>query len=144
MNNFKALRIMAGMTQKQVGDALGVSPVSVHQWETGKCNPNAIRLRKLAKLYGCNVEDLFAKEDRMSLRECESKLLALAEQMRDVYREYHPEDEWLSMSVINNQLCISGYGMSDGHADVEKKILDVVKFEDGHVRDTEYWRAAYV
>lgn len=55
-------RKKAKLTQLQVAEALGISDSAVNQWEKGKSFPRTEFLPKLAKLYGCTVDDLF-KED---------------------------------------------------------------------------------
>lgn len=59
MNKLKALRISAGLSQKDVADHFGISQVSVWQWESGENYPRADKLPALAALYGCTVSDLF-------------------------------------------------------------------------------------
>ncbi|WP_418253844.1 helix-turn-helix domain-containing protein [Gemmiger formicilis] len=59
---YKRLREKAGITVKQVMEALGVSDATVYFWETGVNNPKASKLPALAKLYGCTVDDLLRKE----------------------------------------------------------------------------------
>lgn len=52
-----------GLLQEQVARILDVSKTAVCNWERGK---NAILpkyQKKLAKLYGCTVEELLAKEE---------------------------------------------------------------------------------
>lgn len=45
------LRIQAGLTQKEVGDAIGVTKVAVSQLETGLIKLSEPRARQLAELY---------------------------------------------------------------------------------------------
>lgn len=59
---YKRLREKAGLTVKQVMDAMGVSDATVYFWETGVNNPTANKLPALAKLYGCTVDELLRKE----------------------------------------------------------------------------------
>lgn len=57
MTFFQA-RQKAGLTQSQVAKALGVDQSAVCLWETGKTSPRAATLFKIAKLYGCTVDEL--------------------------------------------------------------------------------------
>ena len=52
------MRILSGLTQKQVSEQLGVRQVSVWQWEHGVAFPHISKLPKLATIYGCSVEEL--------------------------------------------------------------------------------------
>lgn len=59
---FREMRIKAGKSVLDVQKALGVSDATVYYWENGTTKPTADKLLKLAKLYGCSVDDLL-KED---------------------------------------------------------------------------------
>ena len=59
---FRDMRVRAGKTVLDVQKALEVSDASVYYWETGKTKPTADNLMKLAKLYGCSVDDLLREE----------------------------------------------------------------------------------
>lgn len=57
---FHDARKKAGMTQEEVANALGVTPATVSMWETGRMQPRANMLPKIASLYGCTIEHLMA------------------------------------------------------------------------------------
>lgn len=46
------------MTQAVAAEKLGITAASVSQWETGKTLPETERLRDIAKLYNCTVDEL--------------------------------------------------------------------------------------
>ena len=52
-------RKLAGLTQKQVTEALDLSPKIVSMWERGVRFPSDDMLKQLAELYDCKVEELF-------------------------------------------------------------------------------------
>ena len=58
MNPFLYYRKLRGLPQRDVAGKLGVSSVSVLQWEKGQTYPQAGRLLQLADIYQCPVEDL--------------------------------------------------------------------------------------
>ena len=58
MNSFKKARLIAGLTQAELAKKIGVSCVSVSQWETGKNLPNVNRLAMVADILGTSVEKL--------------------------------------------------------------------------------------
>ena len=58
MNSFKKARLVAGITQAELAKRMGVSCVSVSQWETGKNLPSVGRLHRLAATLGTTVEKL--------------------------------------------------------------------------------------
>lgn len=55
---FILARSNAGMSQRAVAAALGVSDAAVSMWETGKTQPRASLLIKIAELYGCTTDEL--------------------------------------------------------------------------------------
>ena len=55
---YKVLREKAGLSVKQVMDALHVSDAAVYFWETGANAPSTKKLPDIAKLYGCTIDEL--------------------------------------------------------------------------------------
>ena len=60
----RAARCVAGLTIRDIGTDLGVTPNSVSQWEHGSL-PGAIHRAKLAKLLGFPETKLFAEHHAM-------------------------------------------------------------------------------
>lgn len=56
----KELRTRSGLTQAQVGKKVDVNQSAVSWWETGKWPPLRKYRKKLARLYGCTVDELEA------------------------------------------------------------------------------------
>lgn len=56
-------RRRAGLLQRQVAEALGVSMGTVAMWDTGRNKPRADMLPKIAKLYGCTVDELLQESE---------------------------------------------------------------------------------
>lgn len=63
---YKVLREKAGLSVKQVMEALNVSDAAVYFWETGANAPSTKKLPDIAKLYGCTVDELL-KEVKTSV-----------------------------------------------------------------------------
>ncbi len=61
--SFLSARRNAGLSRAVVAEKLGVTTVSVCQWETGKTLPRTALLRDMAALYGCSVDELLAPAD---------------------------------------------------------------------------------
>ena len=58
LNGFKKARLIAGLTQEELADSLGVSRVTVCNWESGHNLPKAKRLRDVAAALGTTVSEL--------------------------------------------------------------------------------------
>lgn len=58
MNSFKRARLIQGLTQAELADALGVSTVTVCKWELGRGLPKAKRLKEVANILHTSVSDL--------------------------------------------------------------------------------------
>lgn len=55
----KALRVNAGLTQKQAASMIGVTKKTLSNWEQYRTFPDAVRLKRLCKIYGCNIDNVF-------------------------------------------------------------------------------------
>ena len=60
--SIRKLRREKGLSQFELAELLGINQSAVAQWETGKTAPNFKRLKKLAEILDCSVDDLM-KED---------------------------------------------------------------------------------
>lgn len=54
----KLLRAVRGLSQQDLGDAIGVSARTVHKWECGHGNPSMRSLRALAETFGLSLGTL--------------------------------------------------------------------------------------
>ena len=58
MNNIKQARLIAGLTQSELADMIGVSRVSVWKWEKDIVFPRPRRLKPVADALNTTVEKL--------------------------------------------------------------------------------------
>ncbi len=65
-NNVRKLREELGLTQKELGERVGVSRQAINAIETGKFDPSIWLAYDLACLFGISIESLFIfkEEDR--------------------------------------------------------------------------------
>lgn len=54
----KERRVLAGLRQIDVAKKLDVDQAAVSKWESGETRPSRKYHKKLAKLYGCSVEEI--------------------------------------------------------------------------------------
>lgn len=59
INRLKELREATGLTQKEVGEKVGVSRQAINAIETGKFDPSIWLAYDLSKLFGISIESLF-------------------------------------------------------------------------------------
>jgi len=65
-NRVREQRDVRGLTQKELGEQVGVSRQAINAIETGKFDPSIWLAYDLAKFFGISIETLFifSKEDR--------------------------------------------------------------------------------
>lgn len=54
----KALRVNAGLNQKEAAKTIGITPETLGKWENGKSFPNVIQITKIENLYGVKFADI--------------------------------------------------------------------------------------
>lgn len=60
----RAYRERRGYTQRELAGVVGVSEVTVFQWENGSRTPSSRILPALSTALGCQIDDLYEPEDR--------------------------------------------------------------------------------
>lgn len=65
-NSVRMLRESRGLTQRELGEAVGVSRQAINAIETGKFDPSIWLAYDLARFFGVSIEALFLfkEEDR--------------------------------------------------------------------------------
>lgn len=53
-----ALRVNAGMSQREVCTACGVNQRTLIGWEKGRVDPPFSKVKELCALYGCTMDDV--------------------------------------------------------------------------------------
>jgi putative transcriptional regulator len=62
-NSVRALRDSRGLSQAELGEALGVSRQTINSIETGKYTPSLPLALALARFFGATVEEMFDADD---------------------------------------------------------------------------------
>ncbi len=65
INRVKEFREMSSLTQKELGEKVGVSRQAINSIETGKFDPSIWLAYDLAKLFGLSIEEIFDFERSM-------------------------------------------------------------------------------
>jgi transcriptional regulator with XRE-family HTH domain len=73
--NLKRFREVAGMTQKDLADAVGVSISAVSLWESEKTSPNANQLMQICEIFDKPPTVMFGVVDEFATREQEREAL---------------------------------------------------------------------
>ena len=58
MRTIRELRESKGWTQLRLANKLGVTPVTVYNWERGRHEPKASQLRELARVFGVSMDEI--------------------------------------------------------------------------------------
>lgn len=60
--NFRKFRKRAGLTQTELAKVIGVTQSAAGSWERGEAYPRVAKLKELADLYGCTVDELLQED----------------------------------------------------------------------------------
>ena len=77
----RTARRSAGLTQKQLAEALGVESITVSRWDRGVTSPSLPRLRRIAEITETTVSDLVRVPDAATAHAVE--LAALREELAE-------------------------------------------------------------
>lgn len=62
MNVIAEKRKLMGLSQKKLAGMVNVDRTAVSKWEIGESKPRADILIKLAKIFGCSIDELLSEE----------------------------------------------------------------------------------
>ena len=71
--NLKKLRLDAGLKQVEVAQKIGVAKNTYCNWELGTREPDIMKIKALAKLYGVSVDYLVGMEEDAAVYEMRVK-----------------------------------------------------------------------
>lgn len=61
VNAIKRYRLALGITQAQLAQRMKIGQSAVAMWESGENTPRTDKLPELAKIFNCDISDLFKK-----------------------------------------------------------------------------------
>lgn len=70
-SNITEYRRKAGLTQKDLGDMLNISPQAISKWENGQAEPDTATIKKLCSIFKISTDELLgvAEEDNSARKE---------------------------------------------------------------------------
>lgn len=105
-------RTLAGMTQRQLADALGITQQSVYYYESGDRDIKSTSLMKISNALGCTVPYLLGLEDASSERTAgpsindeEMELVSLYRKCSAEWRDYVMRSASVSASQSRDDSC---------------------------------------
>ena len=63
VNKIREKRLEIGFNQEKLAIEIGVDRTTVTKWETGRTNPRAELLPKLAKILNCSIDELLSEPE---------------------------------------------------------------------------------
>ena len=130
MNRVKEIRLKHGVTQTEIAEVAGVSQRAVSQWETGKTDPSAASVSKIAAKYGEDAESIVFEETKkdpvttIELSAGEKKLI-------QAIREITPDKR--DVALLTAEIAIRGQFWRDlmkkldDAADMAERIIGTTK-----------------
>jgi transcriptional regulator with XRE-family HTH domain len=79
LETIRQARERRGWTQLQVAIQLGVTPVTIYNWERGKSEPRVSQFRQLARLMAVSMDDLALTGDEVQTNGSDQTESAVAE-----------------------------------------------------------------
>ena len=67
LKSIRQLREEAGWTQLELAYKLGVTPSTIHNWEVGRFEPTASKLRQLAHVFGVSMDVIDFEQEQGKL-----------------------------------------------------------------------------
>lgn len=105
MNRVKEIRLKHGVTQTEIAEVAGVSQRAVSQWETGKTDPSAASVSKIAAKYGEDAESIVF-EDIKKDPENSIELSAGEKKLIQAIREIAPDKR--DVALLTAEIAIRG------------------------------------
>lgn len=137
-NRIKRYRLAAGLTQAEVGNAVGVSRVAVGKWESGQTKDmKRENLLGMAKLFKCSLEELLSGVDYIEGEFTRmTPVPAVSHQINSPIIEWsRPEDLPLDQYVIVPRYDLH-VAAGNGHV-----VYDELELDQGKAYRTDYIRA---
>ncbi len=122
--NIRAIRKRKGLTQKALGELLGVSQATVGQYETNKNPPKIETLQKIANKLGASVFELLGTEQKLrdemkDIQKCIEFIKTEDGISEDERASWLSDQEYLLQSVQDNLAVLK----TDGRDVLEEQLI---------------------
>lgn len=125
-NNLKQIRLSCALTQKQVSDVLGIERSTYTCYETGKSTPPIETAKKLSKIFGVTLEEIFFDEKE------QASLSVLGDGFSDYNTDEESEMSFANLTKEEKELVIR-FRLLD--SENKKKLLDETDVLSGGISD---------
>jgi repressor LexA len=85
--NIKLLRTQNKMSQKQLGEKLGITQQAIGKWESNKSEPDNAMIVSIAKLFNVSTDFILHGADKQQSSVSEPKLILLARHLDELPKE---------------------------------------------------------
>lgn len=110
-NRIIEMRKAKGMNQKELAEALDISPTRLNYWEKGKSAPSAFFIDQIAQALGVSVSQFLGWDE---LTGFEDYLSSLGYSVKHEVTEWHTESEENGEVQIPDEVTIEIHSLSDG------------------------------
>ena len=131
----RMIRKAKGLTQKALGEALGVTQATIQQLESGKRNPKFNTLQRIADALNVPVEELISLDRKTNYVENGGVSMNFSKPFKVLLDDFEIKDvvamqmTWNSKDENIGQNKVSAYYIVDGKERVLTASLDVFSFE---------------
>ena len=66
-NTIKSERVRAGLSQDELAERLGVSPITIRNWESGRNAPTVTKRVELSDIFRCSIDYILGRCDERTL-----------------------------------------------------------------------------
>lgn len=95
-SNLRDYRRANGLTQKELGDRIGVTSQAVNKWENGSRLPRMNDVLRICEVLGCTPDDL-VKEDGETLNAKEASLVSM-------FRKVPEDVQDIVMTILKSRI----------------------------------------
>lgn len=89
--NLRQFRVMAGITQKELADMIGIDKTAISLWETQKSNPSLFNIENAAIALGVPITRLLDKDIAELIKKGALKYDVRQEKKRRIYEQSYTD-----------------------------------------------------